>query len=277
MQDPRYPVVLSIAGSDSSGGAGIQGDIKTISALGCYAATAITAITVQDTLGVYDIHPVPALFVSGQIRAVLTDLKPAAIKIGMVYSAELAVAIAGVLRDFPGIPVILDPVVAASSGDALSSADLIKVMKSELFSLATLVTPNLQEAAIFNGQKITTPAEMKLAARQLLRFGSAAVLVKGGHLSGPELVDIYAHRNGDEQEFRSAAIATINTHGTGCCLSAAIASYLALGHELEAAIRLSAEFIHQAILQSATVKTGQGHGPLNHFFDPRKMVIRQTE
>lgn len=272
MQKYTYPVVLTIAGSDSGGGAGIQADIKTISALGCFATTAITAVTVQNTLGVKAIHPVPISFVTGQIRAVMDDMKPAVIKIGMVHSAELAAAIAAVLRDYPGIPVILDPVMVASSGDRLISAGTVEVLKKELFPLSTLVTPNLKEASILADREINNPGEMKLAADELLKLGSLAVLVKGGHLTGPNLVDVYAHRDGYGKQFPSLAIDTVNTHGTGCSLSAAIAAHLAMGEDLELAIDQSITYIQEAILQGADVISGGGHGPLNHFFAPQKLI-----
>lgn len=272
MQKYTYPVVLTIAGSDSGGGAGIQADIKTISALGCFATTAITAVTVQNTLGVKAIHPVAISFVTGQIRAVMDDMKPAVIKIGMVHSAELAAAIAAVLRDYPGIPVILDPVMVASSGDRLISAGTVEVLKKELFPLSTLVTPNLKEASILADREINNPGEMKLAADELLKLGSLAVLVKGGHLTGPNLVDVYAHRDGYGKQFPSLAIDTVNTHGTGCSLSAAIAAHLAMGKDLELAIDRSITYIQEAILQGADVISGGGHGPLNHFFAPQKLI-----
>ncbi|HAL82398.1 MAG TPA: bifunctional hydroxymethylpyrimidine kinase/phosphomethylpyrimidine kinase [Mucilaginibacter sp.] len=268
----KYPVVLSIAGSDSGGGAGIQADLKTISALGCFGTTAITAVTVQNTLGVNGIHPIPVDFVKAQIKAVMDDLKPSAIKIGMVHSAALAIAIADTLRDYPGVPVVFDPVMVATSGDRLIANDTVSTLKKTLFPLAQLVTPNLDEAAILAEMEIKTIGDMKTAAIRIMQDGCYAVLIKGGHLEGSDLFDVYLNKIGDERIFRSTAIDTINTHGTGCSLSSAIASFIALGNDLSTSISNSKKYIQQAIEHGKDVKTGEGHGPLNHFFDPQKLV-----
>ena len=272
MSKYRYPVVLSIAGSDSSGGAGIQADLKTISALGCYGTTAITAITVQNTLGVSDIYPIPAEFVKAQIRAVMDDLKPVTIKIGMVHSAELARAIAEALSDYPGVPVIFDPVMAATSGDLLIEDDTVATLKNLFFRLTEIVTPNLDEASILAGMEVKTIGDMKEAALRIMQYGCNAVLIKGSHLKGPDLFDVYLNKDGDEQIFRAAAIDSMNTHGTGCSLSSAIASFMALGNDLNTSIAKSKIYIQMAIEHGKDVKTGDGNGPLNHFFDPQKLV-----
>jgi hydroxymethylpyrimidine/phosphomethylpyrimidine kinase len=272
MKKYRYPVVLSIAGSDSGGGAGIQADLKTISALGCFGTTAITAVTVQNTLGVSGVHPIPVEFVKGQIKAVMDDLRPSAIKIGMVYSAELAAAITSVLITYPGIPIIFDPVMVATSGYRLVKNDTIAILKQELFPLTQIVTPNLDEASILAEMTIDTVDDMKAAAVRIMNYGCNAVLIKGGHLKSADLYDVYLNKDGDERVFRSTAIDTLNTHGTGCSLSSAIASYMALGHDLAASIAKSKAYIHNAIEHGKDVKTGNGHGPLNHFFDPQKLV-----
>ena len=272
MRKYRYPVVLSIAGSDSGGGAGIQADLKTISALGCYGTTAITAVTVQNTLGVSAIHPIPVEFVKAQIRAVMDDLKPATIKIGMVYNAELALVIAEALSDYPGVPVIFDPVMAATSGHLLIEDDTVATLKNLFFRLTEIVTPNLDEASILADMEVKTIGDMKEAAFRIMKYGCNAVLVKGGHLKGPDLFDVYLNKNGDERIYRSAAIDSINTHGTGCSLSSAIASFMALGNDLNTSISKSKIYIQMAIEHGKDVKTGQGHGPLNHFFDPQKLV-----
>jgi hydroxymethylpyrimidine/phosphomethylpyrimidine kinase len=273
----KYPVVLSIAGSDSGGGAGIQADIKSISALGCFGTTAITAVTVQNTLGVTGIHPIPVEFVMAQIKAVMDDLKPSAIKIGMVHSVELAIGIAEVLRAYRAIPVVFDPVMVATSGDRLVANDIEEAMKQHLFPLAEIVTPNLAEAAILAKMEIHTIGDMKKAAVQIMQYGCNAVLIKGGHLKGPDLYDVYLDKNGDERIFRSRAIDTINTHGTGCSLSSAIASYIALGNDLNTSISKSKIYIQNAIEHGKDVKAGEGHGPLNHFFDPQKLVKIEME
>ncbi len=277
MNKYKYPIVLSIAGSDSSGGAGIQADLKTISALGCFGTTAITAITVQNTQGISAIHPIPVEFVIAQIKAVIDDLKPSSIKIGMVYNAQLAIGIAEVLSAYPNIPIVFDPVMVATSGDHLLANDTVLSLKERLFPLAKLVTPNLDEAIILAKQDIKTIEDMKAAAVRIMEFGCQAVLVKGGHLKGPDLFDVFLDKDGNELVFRSTVIETINTHGTGCSLSSAIASYIALGNELNMSITNSKKYIQQAIEQGKDVKTGDGHGPLNHFFDPQKLVKYEIE
>ncbi|WP_184549819.1 bifunctional hydroxymethylpyrimidine kinase/phosphomethylpyrimidine kinase [Mucilaginibacter sp. FT3.2] len=272
MSKYRYPVVLSIAGSDSGGGAGIQADLKTMSALGCFGTTAITAVTVQDTLGVSGMHPIPVDFVKAQIKAVMDDLKPSAIKIGMVHSAELAIGIAEVLAGYPDVPIVFDPVMAATSGDRLIENDTATTLKKELFPLAQIITPNLDEATILAKMEINTLRDMKTAAVRIMQYGCNAVLVKGGHLKGPDLFDVYLDKHGDERIFRSTAIATPNTHGTGCSLSSAIASFIALGNDLTTGISQSKLYVQRAIEHGKDVKTGTGHGPLNHFFDPQKLI-----
>jgi hydroxymethylpyrimidine/phosphomethylpyrimidine kinase len=272
MHSYRYQVVLSIAGSDSGGGAGIQADLKTISALGCFGTTAITAITVQNTLGVSGIHPIPVDFVIAQIKAVVDDLRPSAIKIGMVHSPKLALGIAEALVHYPTIPVIFDPVMVATSGDRLIEETTITTFKEQLFPLAEVITPNLHEAAILAGMEIKTIYDMKEAAQCLLHYGSKAVLIKGGHLEGSDLFDLYLHRDGDERTFHSSRIYTLNTHGTGCTLSSAIASFLALGNDLITSISKAEDYTHKAIEEGKNVAVGGGHGPLNHFFDPHKLI-----
>jgi hydroxymethylpyrimidine/phosphomethylpyrimidine kinase len=277
MSKYRYPVVLSIAGSDSGGGAGIQADLKTMSALGCYGAIAITAVTAQNTLGISDIHPIPVEFVKAQIKAVMDDLKPSAIKIGMVQSTELAIGIASVLREYLGIPVVFDPVMVATSGDRLIANNTVETLKEQLFPLVKMVTPNLDEASILAEMEIHTIGDMKKATLQIMQYGCNAVLIKGGHLKGPDLYDVYLDKNGDERIFRSTAIDTVNTHGTGCSLSSAIASFIALGNDLNTSISKSKIYVQNAIEHGKDVKTGEGHGPLNHFFDPQKLVKYEIE
>ena len=273
MSRGTYPVVLSIAGSDSGGGAGIQADLKTISALGCFGTTAITAITAQNTLGVTGIHPIPEALVRAQIKAVMDDLRPAALKIGMVYSSALAIAIAETLSEYPEIPIIFDPVMVTSSGDSLIEDQTVTTFKEQLFPLAELVTPNLDEAGMLAGMEVRTIDDMKKAASRLLQYGCKSVLIKGGHLAGSELCDVYLHQNGDARVFRSNKIETNNTHGTGCTLSSAVACFRALGEDLVTAILKSKAYTHQAIEQGKQVKTGAGQGPLNHFFDPQRLRV----
>lgn len=273
----KYVPVLTIAGSDSGGGAGIQADLKTFSALGCFGTSAITAITVQNTLGVTGIHSVPPEIVTGQIRAVMDDIQPAAIKIGMIHTPELALAIAETLLSYPGVPVVLDPVMVATSGDRLIKSETIAIIKEKLFPLVTLVTPNLDEAAILAEMPLHQLSDMQAAATRILSHGCNAVLVKGGHLAGSELFDVYRDRDGREHIVSSEHIATSNTHGTGCTLSSAIAAYLGRGEALVRAIDLASEYIHAAIVAGQYVQTGKGHGPLNHFYAPVKQITHALE
>lgn len=273
----KYIPVLTIAGSDSGGGAGIQADLKTFSALGCFGTSAITAITVQNTLGVRAIHSIPTDIVAGQIRAVMDDIRPRAIKIGMIHRADLAVEIANVLKNYPGVPVVFDPVMVATSGDKLIENETVLALEEYLFPLAKLITPNLDEATILAKMPIANIDEMKKAAAAILAKGSSAVLVKGGHLLGETLYDVYLDKTGHEHIITSKAIATTNTHGTGCTLSSAIAAFLAQGFGLIAAIMAASEYIHRAIEAGKEVKTGAGHGPLNHFFNPLKLIVDEME
>lgn len=272
MDKYKYPVVLSIAGSDSGGGAGIQADLKTISALGCYGATAITAVTVQNTLGVSAVHVIPRDIVTQQIKAVADDMKPRAIKIGMIPEPGTATAIARILQEYPHIPFILDPVMVSSSGYRLAENNAVTVLKYQLFPLAALITPNLDEAMLIAGIDIRTVEDMEIAAARFIELGCKAVLIKGGHLKGVTLCDVYLDKNGSTQQFKSIAINTANTHGTGCTLSSAIAAFIALGDDMIVAIGKAKKYVHQAIECGKDVKTGLGHGPLNHFFDPQKMI-----
>lgn len=274
MRMKRYPSVLTIAGSDSGGGAGIQADIKTISALGCYATSAITAVTVQNTLGVTAIHTIPAAIVQGQITAVMNDVQPMAVKTGMIPDKELVRTIAAALRTYPGIPLIIDPVMIASSGHALVKEEMITAMQQELFPLAVLVTPNLDEAAVLAGFPVRDVQEMKRAAKQILSLGCQAVLVKGGHLKSNQVYDVYLDITGQEQVLQAPYITSHNLHGTGCTLSAAIASLVARGNSLVTAVALAKQYISQAIEAGREAVTGQGHGPLNHFFQPQVLTAQ---
>lgn len=273
----KYPIVLTIAGSDSGGGAGIQADLKTFSALGCFGTSAITAVTVQNTLGVSGIHSIPQEIVKEQIIAVLDDIKPEAIKIGMVHSTELAVAIASVLLDYPQIPIVFDPVMVATSGDKLIENGTINTLKQVIFPLAALVTPNLDEAALLTGMEIRDVKDMEAAAAKIIRSGCNAVLVKGGHLKGKCLFDGYLDKSGHKQVFESEFVDTNNTHGTGCSLSSAIASFMARKLELLPAIAEAKIYVQHAIESGKDVKTGKGNGPLNHFFNPVKLIKYELE
>ena len=269
IQEPqRYTRVLSIAGSDSGGGAGIQADLKTFAALGCYGITAITALTAQNTLGVSAIHGVPPEMLKAQLSAVLDDIGVDAVKIGMLHAPDIVRTVAWALKHYNVKQVVLDPVMVATSGDRLIAAETVQVLVDELFPLATVVTPNLDEAALLLGRPITGAHELEAAARDLLAMGTPAVLLKGGHLPGDTVTDLLVTGAGAPQRLSSPRIASRNTHGTGCTLSSAIASFLALGEPLDQAVAKARSYILQAIAQGADVYTGAGHGPLNHGHAP---------
>lgn len=264
-----YPVMLSIAGSDSCGGAGIQADLKAASALGIYAATAITAVTVQNTLGVQAVHPIPTDVVAGQIRAVVEDLHPQAIKIGMVSEVPIIRAIADELRRASVPTVVYDPVMVSTSGHRLIADEAVEVIKHELFPLCSIITPNLREAEALLDTPIRSIDDMKREIHRLRRWGNYAVLLKGGHLEGEEMADLLLMPGEDESlVLRSERVDTPNTHGTGCTLSSAIAALVAGGLSLSEAVRQAQAYVSQAILHGADVSVGHGHGPLNHFFSP---------
>lgn len=272
----RYARVLSIAGSDSGGGAGIQADLKTCSALGCYGMTAITAITVQNTLGVTGIHGIPLDTVRGQIDAVVEDIGVDAVKIGMLATPEVVSVVADAIRRHRITNVVLDPVMVATSGDRLIVPETAQALVNELFPLATVITPNLDEAALLLGRNIDGIAALDAAVADLLAMGARAVLLKGGHLSGDLVMDVLGRQGqqaGDYLRLQSQRIVTHNGHGTGCTLSSAIASFLAQGLALEAAVIEARRYILGAIEAGAEVYTGQGHGPLNHGYAPRAQLI----
>ncbi|KWV59520.1 hydroxymethylpyrimidine/phosphomethylpyrimidine kinase [Bradyrhizobium macuxiense] len=259
------PIALTIAGSDSSGGAGIQADLKSFAALGVYGASAITALTAQNTTGVSGIHPVPAAFVAAQIDAVFSDLVVGAVKIGMVTQAETIAAIADGLKRWAPRHVVLDPVMVATSGDRLLAAEAVDALKAMLFPRASLITPNLPEtAALLNEPVAESEAAVEDQGRRLLAMGCRAVLVKGGHAHGAESIDYLID---GERTIALAAprIATANTHGTGCSLSSAIAAGLAKGEDMETAVRNAKAWITAAIAAADRFAVGRGHGPVHHF------------
>jgi hydroxymethylpyrimidine/phosphomethylpyrimidine kinase len=270
----RYCRVLTIAGSDSGGGAGVQADLKTFAALGCYGMSAITALTAQNTVGVQAIHAVPASFLRQQIVSVIEDIGVDAVKIGMLHEPGVVEVVAWAIDHFGLRNVVLDPVMVATSGDRLIAAETVEVLVRELFPRACLVTPNLDEASLLLGRPLTTAAELAPAARDLLSLGAQAVLLKGGHLAGDEVEDLLCRGDGEELSLRSPRIASRNVHGTGCTLSSAIAAYLALGEDLDSAVRHARAYILRAIEAGAAVRTGRGHGPLNHGHDPVAMRLR---
>nr|CAA6828141.1 MAG: Hydroxymethylpyrimidine phosphate kinase ThiD (EC [uncultured Thiotrichaceae bacterium] len=261
------PIVLTIAGSDSGGGAGIQADIKAISATGSYACSVITAITAQNTQGVSAIFPIPLQYVAAQLDAVFSDIKVSAVKIGMLADADIIRVVAEKIRQYQPQHLVLDPVMVATSGDTLLEQSAISTLKNELLGLADIITPNLPEAALLIDQPIPrNEAEMLDMVNGLRQLQAQAVLLKGGHLSDSAgSVDLLITED-DVVRLSAKRIATQNTHGTGCTLSSAIASYLAQGHSLHEAVSAAKNYLSQAIAQADTLNIGQGHGPVHHFF-----------
>jgi hydroxymethylpyrimidine/phosphomethylpyrimidine kinase len=253
--------VLIIAGSDSGGGAGIQGDIKTVSALGAYSMTAITAVTMQNTMGVQGVHPVPPDIIAAQIRAVMSDIGADAIKTGMLVSAEAVEAIAEALSPYVSVPLVVDTVMIAKGGAALLDEAGVEAMKTRLFPRATLVTPNAPEAARLTGIQVETPEDLARAGAILRDSGARAVLVKGGHLKGDTVTDVLVDDTG-VQVFSGPRLSNPSTHGTGCALASAIATGLAQGLSLQDAIIRARSFIQEAIRSGLAL--GRGTGPLNH-------------
>ena len=274
-----YPIVLSIAGSDSSGGAGIQADLKTFSALGVYGTTAITAITAQNTLGVHAQHPIPAEMVYNQIVAVLDDLHPSFVKIGMLSNPEIVMAVADALSKYP-LSIVLDPVMVSSSGHRLLSVEAQEVIKQKLLPMATLITPNLPEMEALTGLPLSTYKEKEKAARCLMNSGAKAILLKGGHEEGDVKTDILFSNSATGIQstlFTSETVATRNIHGTGCTLSSAITAFLARGLALEEAIVEAKKYISNAIQSGADIAIGHGFGPVNHGFNPLKMQVNVNQ
>ena len=273
MQIPR---VLSIAGSDSGGGAGLQADLKVITALGAYGMTVVTAITAQNTLGVTRIQDIELDVVEAQIDAVLLDIGADIVKIGMLASPEIVRTVAKALRKHGVKRIVLDPVLRATSGASLGGDDTAQAMITELFPMATLVTPNLDEASLLLGREILSPNEFKVAAQELLEMGPQAVLIKGGHLdvSHTQITDYLMWRSLDEglevvqsKEFKHYRVNTSNTHGTGCSLAAAIATYLASGHDLYHAVAKAIAYVEAGLEAGRFLNIGEGPGPLWHMHD----------
>ncbi|MBN7806814.1 bifunctional hydroxymethylpyrimidine kinase/phosphomethylpyrimidine kinase [Agrobacterium rosae] len=258
-------IALTIAGSDSGGGAGIQADLKTFSALGVYGASVITAITAQNTRGVTAVENISTDMIAAQMDAVLSDLDVSAVKIGMVSRIETIETIAAKLLEV-GNPIVMDPVMVATSGDRLLQEDAIETLRSALLPLALLATPNLPEAALLSGRPIATNgSEVIRQAEAILKTGVRAVLIKGGHGGGSESVDLLLDSDG-MQEFSMPRIDTRNDHGTGCTLASAITANLALGYSLADAIGLAKEFLQGALAAGRELHVGHGHGPVHHFY-----------
>lgn len=261
------PIVLTIAGSDSGGGAGIQADIKAISATGSYACSVITAITSQNTLGVSAIHPIPLEHIESQLDAVFTDLNVVAVKVGMLAEAEIIKVVASKIRQYQPKHLVVDPVMVATSGDLLLEQSAITTLKQELLPLADLITPNLPEGAALIGSEVPSDEDQMGAMIESLRaLGAKAVLLKGGHLEQDQNSNDLLIESHASELLSAKRVATKNTHGTGCTLSSAITSYLAQGHRLHKAVHLGKQYISQAIAHADKLDVGKGHGPVHHFF-----------
>ena len=259
------PIALTIAGSDCSGGAGIQADLKSFAALGVYGASVITALTAQNTRGVIGIHQVPADFVTAQIDAVFGDLEVKAVKIGMVADLAVIDAIAAGLRKWSPKHIVLDPVMVATSGDRLLAAEAVDALRTKLIPLASLITPNMPEAAALLDEPVAADeAAIESQGRRLLAMGCPAVLIKGGHGQGAESIDYLVTGSG-AIALAAPRIATRNTHGTGCSLSSAVAAGLAKGEDMETAVRNAKAWVSAAIAAADRLGVGHGHGPIHHF------------
>ena len=261
-----YPKCLTIAGSDSGGGAGIQADLKTMSAIGVYGMSVITAITAQNTCGVKAIQPIDSDIVTAQLEAVLSDIGTDSIKIGMLHSVNIIKAVIEILDKYTPRYVVFDPVMVSTSGHKLIEDNTIDTIRETMFSRSTIITPNLDEASLLSNIPISEEKDMYKAGKKLLEKGCHAVLMKGGHLKSKIITDLLLTADGES-----------NTHGTGCTLSSAIASYLALGHSLSDSVKLAKQFVTSAIKTGSKVTTGKGHGPLNHFFAPQPLHILKKE
>lgn len=264
----RYNVALSIAGSDPSGGAGLQADLKTFSACGCYGATAVVAVVDENTVGVSGVFPIPPDFVRGQIRSVLRDIGADAVKIGMLHSSELIRTVKDTLAEFGAGNIVLDPVMVATSGDPLLEEEAIGTLRDELIPFSRIITPNIPEAEILLGEKIVSQDELPDSARRLSQDRKVSVLLKAGHLSDSELTDVFYNAETDSiLKLTSRRLDTRNTHGTGCTLSSAVAAFLARGFGLDEAVMNAKDYIAKAIEAGAEYEIGHGHGPVHHFFN----------
>jgi len=277
MKRYSYKSVLSIAGFDGSGGAGIQADTKTISALGCYATNVLTALPVQNTQGVRNIYSIPMEAVKEQLDCIFDDITPDAVKIGMVHTPELVEIIKDKLILYPEIPIVFDPVMVATSGHHLINQETVQEIVDQLFPLATIITPNMDEASVLVNQSINNLEDMEQAIIQISEMNINSVLLKGGHLKTEELTSLFLDEEKDIHRFSFPKLETNNTHGSGCTLSSAIASYLALGKKLLEAVTLAQSYVHLAIENSSNVKIGKGNGPLNHFYNPQKLYLYELE
>lgn len=265
-QSIATPIALTIAGSDSGGGAGIQADLKTFSALGVFGCSAIASLTAQNTLGVQGVLPIAPAFVQQQIHSVLSDIHVGAIKTGMLATADIIAAVAESLRAYPQIPFVLDPVMVATSGDRLLEEDAIQTLIEKLLPLATVITPNLHEAAVLlNTSVAQNLAQMQSQGEKIIALGARAVLMKGGHTDGDKATDLLITAAGVDA-FSAPRLHTKNTHGTGCTLASAIAAGLAKRLSLSDSVSQAKEYLHQSLMHSEKLHIGQGSGPVHHFY-----------
>ena len=261
----NYLRTLTIAGSDSGGGAGIQADLKTFAALGCYGMSVLTALTAQNTQKVSAIHAVPTDFIAAQLDAILSDLGVDVIKIGMLHSPEVIETVATKIKEFGVSQLVIDPVMISKSGDHLLQAEAVSALKEELLPLALIITPNLPEAEALLERKISGNSVIDAARELLLQSGTEAVLLKGGHQAGIESTDWLISKHAEPVSFSASRVVTKNDHGTGCTLSAAIAAFLARGFPLPEAVTRSKKYLTEALIQGANYRIGEGHGPVHHF------------
>lgn len=257
-------VALTIAGSDSGGGAGIQADLKTFQELGVFGTSALTAITAQNTQGVHGVYPVPVEGVVAQVRAVLDDFEVKACKTGMLFSTKIIMAIASLLEEYPPIPLVIDPVMIAKGGQSLLLQEAVQAMKENLIPIATIITPNIPEAEVLTGMKIVTDEDIQEAAQIIIELGARAVIMKGGHRNDVlEAKDYYADCEGQSFTMTTPWVQTKDTHGTGCTFAAALTGFIAKGYSLSDAVAEAKQFIQAAIEDS--LRIGSGHGPTNHW------------
>ena len=264
---PKIPTAMTIAGSDSGGGAGIQADLKTFAALGVYGTSALTAITAQNSLGVTAIHEVPTDVIAAQVQAILSDIGADAVKTGMLSSPAIIQTVAQEVQRHGVTRLVVDPVMVAKGGDRLLREDAVEALRTRLLPLATVVTPNTPEAEVLTGLTVRTPDDAREAARRIVAMGAKSVVVKGGHLSGSDAVDVF-YDGTQFREFSAPRIDTRNTHGTGCTFASAIAAGLAKGLALEEAVAQAKTYVTEAI--RANLEIGTGHGPVGHFYMLRK-------
>ncbi|WP_454059222.1 bifunctional hydroxymethylpyrimidine kinase/phosphomethylpyrimidine kinase [Elizabethkingia ursingii] len=275
MKKYTSPSVLTIAGFDGSGGAGIQADIKSFSALGCFATSVLTALPVQNTQGVRKIYSIPEQAVADQIEAILDDIFPAAIKIGMVHTPQLVDTIVNTLSKYTKIPIVFDPVMVATSGHHLIEEETIAALVQKLFPIADVITPNMDEASILANMQVRTLDDMYIAGEKILNMGCKSILLKGGHQETDMITSLYFDKTGKIYSFETEKFKTNNTHGSGCTLSSAIAAYIAQGKDLHDAVSMGQKYVFEAIKSGKDIEIGKGNGPLNHFFNPQKLIIHE--